>query len=176
MLTRVLLVAAAMALAATPLAAQEMEKEKGMMKDKMAMAGGHFTGTDGHKASGSFTIEAGTIAFADDFVADRGPDVYVVLSPTPTVTDGKALYLGKLAKFNGKQSYTIPAGTNLAGYSHVVLWCKRYGKTMGLAALPHEGMKHDAMMQKDDMMKKDGMMKKDEMKQDEMKRPDPKSY
>jgi hypothetical protein len=53
------------------------------------------------------------------------------------------LSLGKLKRFSGEQTLAIPAGTDLAEYSHVVLWCRKYDATMGAAPLASgEGMMH----------------------------------
>lgn len=54
------------------------------------------------------------------------------------------LSLGKLKKFSGDQTLAIPAGTDLSGYSHVALWCKKYDANMGAAPLASA----DAMMHK----------------------------
>lgn len=124
-----------------------MEKEA-MGHDAMAMAPhGAFGGIDGHKAQGAFDITTANgksqLHLGKDFSVDKGPDVYVVLGRGekggPT-----GLSLGKLKKFSGEQTLAIPAGTDLSGYTHVVLWCKKYDATMGAAPLASA----DAMMHK----------------------------
>jgi hypothetical protein len=122
--------------------------EHGMMQDAMGITSrGTFSGAEGHRAKGSFeiTTTSGTtrVALGDDFSVQRGPDVYVVLSPGPKVPKQGALNLGKLARFSGAQSYQIPAGTDLAAYTHVVIWCRKYDVAMGTAPLASgAGMMH----------------------------------
>lgn len=122
----------------------------GMAQDGLAMAmapHGAFSGIDGHKAQGAFDITTANgksqLHLGKDFSVDKGPDVYVVLGRGekggPT-----GLSLGKLKKFSGEQTLAIPAGTDLSGYTHVVLWCKKYDATMGAAPLASA----DAMMHK----------------------------
>jgi hypothetical protein len=118
-----------------------------MGHDAMAMAPhGAFAGMDGHKARGSFEVVtasgASELRFGKDFSVDKGPDVYVVLSKGEK-GGATGLSLGKLKKFSGEQALAIPAGTDLAVYSHVVLWCKKYDTTMGAAPLASgQGMMH----------------------------------
>lgn len=144
----------------SPAGAQEGTKDRmakdsamahdGMAKDGMAMAmppHRAFGGIDGHKAQGAFDITTANgksqLHLGKDFSVDKGPDVYVVLGRGekggPT-----GLSLGKLKKFSGEQTLAIPAGTDLSGYTHVVLWCKKYDATMGAAPLASA----DAMMHK----------------------------
>lgn len=96
-------------LCAAPLAAQQTGA---MGKDAMAMA-----------------------PLGRDFSLERGPDVYVVLRPSERVPAQGALYLGKLTRFSGEQSFALPDGTDLGDYSSRVLWCKKYSVPMGTAAL-----------------------------------------
>lgn len=140
-------VALVISLAATPLAAQEtMTKEK----DAMAMAPhGTFAGAEGHKAKGSYeiaTAEGKTqLKLGSDFSVEKGPDVYVVLSPAAKVPAKGALFLGKLTRFDGAQAFDVPAGTDLGGYTHVVLWCRKYSVAMGTASLAAGGAMMDKM-------------------------------
>lgn len=116
----------------------------GMMRSGMIK--GNFQGAEGHDASGSFEVvtEAGKsrVVLGRDFEVERGPDVYLVLSPSPKVREGEAVYLAKLAKFKGEQAYDVPGGTDLSRLTHLVLWCKKYAVAMGSAALASGG---DAM-------------------------------
>ncbi len=119
-----------------------------MGKDAMAMAPhGTFAGREGHKAGGTFEITTAggksELRLGKDFSVEKGPDVYVVLGRGekggPT-----GLSLGKLKKFTGEQTIAIPADTELAAYTHVVLWCKKYDATLGAAPLASA----DAVMHK----------------------------
>lgn len=58
----------------------------------------------------------------------NAPDVHVYLSRE---TGGKwsestSLYLGALKATNGSFNYDIPAGTDLAPYQSVVVWCRAF--------------------------------------------------
>jgi pentapeptide MXKDX repeat protein len=158
---------ALLALGASPLAAQQDKMQHDEMKkdamgkgdamgkdDAMAMdhgmamlPHGTFSGTDGHKAGGSFSLasEGGktVLKLGTDFWADTGPDVNVALSSGPTVSEG-AVFLGKLSKGSGAQTFEVPAGTDLRRFSHVVLWSKKDKAAYGDASLAGD----DAMMHK----------------------------
>jgi hypothetical protein len=86
-----------------------------------------------HKARGSFEVAtvSGTsqLRFGKDLSADKG-------GPT-------GLSLGKLKQFSGEQTLAIPAGTDLAGYPHVVLWCRKSDATLGATPLASaDGVMH----------------------------------
>lgn len=134
-------------LCAAPLAAQQTDAmgKDAMGKDAMAMAPhGTFSGAEGHRANGSYEVVTSSgkteLKLGKDFSLERGPDVYVVLSPSERVPAQGALYLGKVTRFKGEQSFAVPDGTDLGDYSYVVLWCKKYSVPMGTAALGSGGM------------------------------------
>jgi hypothetical protein len=99
---------------------------------------GSFTGLNKHKASGGFEVVTANdkqeIRLTPDFSLDQAPDVYLVLSTSATV-DAKSLYVGRLGNFSGVSSFSLPAGTDLARYSHLVLWCKKFSVALGDASL-----------------------------------------
>ncbi|HEU5169679.1 MAG TPA: DM13 domain-containing protein [Gemmatimonadales bacterium] len=137
----------AFVLAGAPLAAQERDAAMGqdaMMKPPQ----GTFAGAEGHRANGSYQITTAggrtRLELGADFSVEKGPDVYVVLSPTEGVPAQGAVFLGRLRRFDGAQAFDLPAGTDLGGFSHVVLWCKKYSVAMGTAPLATA----DAMMAK----------------------------
>ncbi|MEV6527345.1 DM13 domain-containing protein [Longispora sp. NPDC051575] len=74
-----------------------------------------------------------------DLDTSNGPDLYVWLTDAPSsVTDlGSTRYLdlGKLKGNKGSQVYEIPAGTDLAPYKSVSIWCKRFSASFGAADL-----------------------------------------
>lgn len=117
-----------------------MTKDDAMAKDKMAMAPhGVFTAAEGHKASGKVEVVTANgksqLRLGNDFSMERGPDVYVVLSPAAAMAKSGTTRLGKVKRFSGAQTFDIPAGTDLSAATHVVLWCKKYNVLMGTAAL-----------------------------------------
>ncbi len=97
--------------------------------------------------SGALVVEsASTIQFTDDFAISPGPDLFVILSGatdlsldyvafSQTVTDAPILYLGELASTGGAQTYSLPAGIDLAQYNTVVIWCKQYSVAFAAANL-----------------------------------------
>lgn len=160
----------ALPIAASAQADTGMKKDAGAMKDgamgmkhdamAMAMAKGTFEGADGHLTSGSYEVVAidGKHVLktsADLSVDPRAPDVYVVLSNGPKVGKEKAVWLGKLTSHMGAQTFAIPADVKLEGTNTVVLWCKKYGATIGVAAFDPTALMHDRM-DKDAMKPKDG--------------------
>jgi electron transfer DM13 len=108
---------------------------------------GTFTGGHGHTTTGSYEVVSQdgqrSLVLGADFSLDKAPDPYVVLSPDGKGDTKGALNLGRLSQLKGSSRYAIPAGTDLAGFTKVVIWCKKYDVTLGLADV--HGAK-DAMM------------------------------
>ncbi|MBI1742084.1 DM13 domain-containing protein [Candidatus Acetothermia bacterium] len=74
------------------------------------------------------------VRFEDDFKASNGPDLYVWLTKDGDVKNGY-IDLGKLKGNLGSQNYTVPAGTDLAQYKTVIIWCKAFSVLFGTAKL-----------------------------------------
>jgi|GEM_PF-172408 len=76
-----------------------------------------------------------------NFETSNGPDVRVYLVAAPdakddaTVTSAGFVELGKLKGNQGDQNYDIPAGTDLAKYRAVTLWCHRFNVNFATAPL-----------------------------------------
>ena len=75
-------------------------------------------------------LRAGSDLFVrfDQVAITNAPDVHVYLSPD---TGGKwsestSLYLGPLKATNGSFNYPVPAGTDVAKYRSVVIWCRQF--------------------------------------------------
>jgi Electron transfer DM13 len=72
---------------------------------------------------------------------DNGPDLRVILSASPLVGDDGAyddvefLDLGDLRGNIGNQNYEIPAGTDLAKYETVAIWCRRFNVSFNAAEI-----------------------------------------
>ena len=58
----------------------------------------------------------------------NAPDVHVYLSRETggKWTEATSLYLGPLKATNGSFNYDIPAGTDLAPYKSVIVWCRAF--------------------------------------------------
>ncbi|MFD5247248.1 DM13 domain-containing protein [Amycolatopsis sp. NPDC058340] len=74
----------------------------------------------------------------------NGPDLRVWLTDAPVIPgkagwsvfdDGAYVSVGKLKGNKGNQNYQLPAGTDLARYSSVTIWCDRFNVSFGAAEL-----------------------------------------
>ncbi len=149
--TRLAVLLSSQTLAAQADSARAMARDA-MTHDAMAMAKslhGTFTSVGNHKVSGGF--EVGTengkqvLRFTQDFSLSKAPDAYVVLSHTAGI-DPQSLYVGRVKSFSGVGTFAIPAGTDLASFSHVLIWCKKFKVGLADAPLAAEGMmQHDQM-------------------------------
>jgi Electron transfer DM13 len=86
-------------------------------------------------ADGSLTLRL------TGFETSNGPDVRVYLVAAGDVTDNETVTkngfveVGALKGNVGDQNYVIPAGTDLAQYRAVTIWCRRFGVNFGTAPL-----------------------------------------
>jgi hypothetical protein len=105
---------------------------------------GSFTGADNfHQGSGTAAIvRAGTqrVLRFEHFEVTNGPDLYVYLAvhPQPRSRQDVAqgfISLGKLKGNVGAQNYEIPAGTDLARYRSVVIYCRPFSVVFATATL-----------------------------------------
>jgi hypothetical protein len=80
-------------------------------------------------ADGSHRLELVGLSTSD------GPDLRVWLSDRPATADGRHVELGRLKGNRGDQAYPIPAGTDLAAYRTVTIWCIRFSVSFGAATL-----------------------------------------
>lgn len=74
----------------------------------------------------------------EDFETSNGPDLFVYLSTAPATSSENTfaedfIDLGRLEANIGNQNYEIPAGTDIAKYKSVVIWCKRFKTGFGVA-------------------------------------------
>lgn len=110
------------------------------------LARGSFIDADAiHKGSGQATLYAVQggqhVVRFEDFRTTNGPAlvVYLAKHPSPSeashVKDGGYLKLGDLKGNVGNQNYPVPAGTNVAEYNSVVIWCELFGVLFSPAAL-----------------------------------------
>lgn len=101
----------------------------------VALAEARFAGADDfHQGRGTATVyelEDGSLVLRlTDFEVTNGPDLRV------TLFDGSEyLDLGALKGNIGDQNYQIPAGTDLADYSSVVIWCRAFDVVFATASL-----------------------------------------
>jgi hypothetical protein len=120
---------------------------------RIAVAQGSFvhvnTSDPIHWGKGSTTVyregEAGAVVFLhDDFEVGPGPRFHVYLVDHANVKGGddfegsRHIDLGRLRAFKGSQVYQVPAGTDLAAFKSVVVWCKEFGVLISPASLRRE--------------------------------------
>ena len=140
-----------------PLRAQDgmkqdkMQGDKMMQDDKMMHEGmtkalftGKFHGKV-HKTEGRATVyqeaDGKPVLRLKGFKTSNGPDVHVVLVAANAVdvkslkSDTERIELGKLKGNEGDQNYGIPAGTDLAKFDAVLIYCERFNAVFGVALL-----------------------------------------
>ena len=100
-----------------------------------------------HSTSGRASIYEGSdgkmILRLTNFKTSNGPDVHVLLIAAGDAQDNdnflknniERVELGKLKGNEGDQNYDIPAGTDLAKYHTVAIYCERFNATFGAAPL-----------------------------------------
>jgi hypothetical protein len=76
----------------------------------------------------------------EDFESTNGPDLFVYLTVAGASDDDAALDadfvdLGVLSGNIGNQNYVIPADVDLDRYDTVVIWCRRFTTSFGVADL-----------------------------------------
>ncbi len=102
-------------------------------------AGAMVTGRGDYAATGQLTLATvngrQVLRLDRGFKIDKGPDVWVVLSRDGNPTSMGASTIVKLTKYAGAQDILLPAGLDLAPFSHVVFYCKKYSAIMGVAEL-----------------------------------------
>jgi len=138
--------------------AQEPMKQDSMKQDKMqddkmmhegkakTLVTGKFHGKV-HKTEGRATIyqdaDGKLVLRLTNFKTSNGPDVHVILVATTDAMDDanflkdntEKLELGKLKGNEGDQNYEIPAGTDLAKFRTVSIYCERFNANFGAAPL-----------------------------------------
>jgi hypothetical protein len=100
-----------------------------------------------HQTSGRATIykeEDGKLLLRlTNFKTSNGPDVHVILIAAGDADDNanflksntERVELGKLKGNEGDQNYEIPAGTDLAKFRTVSIYCERFDANFGAAPL-----------------------------------------
>ncbi|MBE8525426.1 DM13 domain-containing protein [Amycolatopsis sp. H6(2020)] len=101
-----------------------------------------------HRTTGSVRIvraaDGSLVLRLENLETSSGPDVHVWLTDAPVkpgkdgwdvFDDGKYLDAGKLKGNKGNQNYPLPAGTDLAAYTSVSIWCDRFNVSFGAAKL-----------------------------------------
>lgn len=89
-----------------------------------------------HNAEGVakvIALDGTNVLRLENFKATNGPDLYLYLATDRSGSD--IVNLGRLKGNIGNQNYPIPAGTDLAKYNTVLIWCKAFSVLFGSAQL-----------------------------------------
>jgi hypothetical protein len=115
-------------------------------QDSAPVATGTFHGQV-HATSGRASIyksmDGMMVLRLTNFKTSNGPDVHVLLIAAKDAEDNQnflssmteRVELGKLKGNEGDQNYEIPAGTDLAKFKAVAIYCERFNATFGAAPL-----------------------------------------
>ena len=119
---------------------QQQQQTQNTITTASTLRTGSFVGVgDGiHNAEGEakvipFQNENSNILRLENLRVTNGPDLYVYLATDTTASD--FVNVGKLKANNGNQNYDIPAGTDLANYDTVLIWCRPFSVLFGSAEL-----------------------------------------
>ena len=130
-----------------------MMKDSGMMKDGamhdgamkggMGMAHGAMFMKGTKSVMGTCTVveDQGqhVLTFSDDFSIENSPTPFVVLTTTSGSLGDSPVWVGAVQHMRGMQRYVIPKGTDLARYTHVVIWDKTTRTALANAELASGG-------------------------------------
>ncbi|EME64519.1 DM13 domain-containing protein [Amycolatopsis decaplanina] len=116
-------------------------------KEPTVVATGALIGHE-HATSGDVRIlraaDGSLVLRLENLDTSNGPDLRVWLTDAPVLPgkdgwfvfdDGAHVSAGKLKGNKGSQNYPLPAGTDLARYSSVTIWCDRFNVSFGAAEL-----------------------------------------
>ena len=99
-----------------------------------------------HKTSGRATVyqtTGGNVLRLTHFATSNGPNLHILLLAAADAKDDEnfltekveRIDLGPLKGNEGDQNYAIPAGTDLARYKSVAIFCERFNANFGTAPL-----------------------------------------
>jgi hypothetical protein len=99
----------------------------------------------GHAGTGRVLVveleDGSRVIRFEDLDVENGPDLRVILSPSPLVgdrdayDDGDFVDLGVLKGNQGNQNYEIPDGVDLDEFQTVAIWCRRFNYTFNAATV-----------------------------------------
>jgi hypothetical protein len=112
--------------------------------EPVELASGSFVSRNRYTVTGTATayeLEDGQrVLRLEDFESTNGPDLFVYLTVAGADDDDAALDaefvdLGTLTGNIGDQNYVIPTDVDLDRYDSVVIWCRRFTTSFGVADL-----------------------------------------
>jgi hypothetical protein len=108
------------------------------------LATGSFVSRNRYTVTGTATTyqldDGERVLRLEDFDSTNGPDLFVYLTVAGAADDDAALDadfvdLGALTGNIGDQNYVVPADVDLDLYDSVVIWCRRFTTSFGVADL-----------------------------------------
>ncbi len=97
------------------------------------MKTGTLKGTDAeHPASGGVVIDGSTLKLEAVNITEA-PDGRVLLAKN--YNESGSVSCGNLKAFTGSHEYAIPAGTDIAAFDTVIIWCDQFSVPIGQAQL-----------------------------------------
>ena len=112
--------------------------------DPVELATGSFVSRNRYTVTGIATTyqlaDGQRLLRLEDFESTNGPDLFVYLtvagaSDEDDALDADFVDLGVLSGNIGNQNYVIPADVDLDRYDTVVIWCRRFTTSFGVADL-----------------------------------------
>jgi hypothetical protein len=99
-----------------------------------------------HKTSGRATVyqtTGGNVLRLTHFATSNGPNLHILLLAAADAKDDENFLTEKVERIDfgplkgneGDQNYAIPAGTDLARYKSVAIFCERFNANFGTAPL-----------------------------------------
>lgn len=85
-----------------------------------------------HPASGKIIVDGNMIKLENVSITEA-PDGRVILAKN--FDEAQSVQCGNLKGFTGSHEYAIPAGTNIAEFDTVMLWCDQFSVPIGQAKL-----------------------------------------
>ncbi|MCC5948734.1 MAG: DM13 domain-containing protein [Nitriliruptoraceae bacterium] len=112
--------------------------------EPVELAAGSFVSRNRYTVTGEARVfdlpDGERVLRLEDFESTNGPDLFVYLTVAgadddDAALDGDFVDLGVLTGNVGNQNYTIPAEVDLDRYDSVVIWCRRFTSSFGVADL-----------------------------------------
>lgn len=78
------------------------------------------------------------VEFSEDFRTGSGPDLLVLLhkdADPKNYAEERFVSLGLMKTFRGAQRFKLPEGVDPAQFESVVLWCRQFDVTFGVAEI-----------------------------------------
>lgn len=106
---------------------------------------GQFANKGGQETSGTYRLERvgeyRRLVLEDDFQTNDGPDLHIVLSPTPPADAGnenvmdEAAVLDSLSALQGKQVFYLADSLQIDDYQSVLIHCVEFSHLYGAAPI-----------------------------------------